>query len=345
MLTSLGFGHVSRDGRSRPPGRLRGRALAEAARRVAARRRPRGWWQVRPGGSTRCAAATRCSPRPRSAASPPRELADTKADETRHARRPGRPPRRRRRLREGRPAVTDVRRPAERAEGSRTGSLRKDEVLSRTGRVPEEYDGTPGRVPEEGRSPSRNPGTVRADLEDAVGVGIDVVGIKAFAEQLDEPGTRFAQAFTPGERRAARAGEGSEAESLAARWAAKEAVIKAWSSTCFGHPEVIDPGARRPPRDRGPHRRLGPPGHPPARRHRRLDGRLHRPRLPHPRRRSRRRRGVRGAPGEQNLRWCTRSDGASVAAPVPAFNTRYVPTCRRHGPLSRWQSSTGRHPT
>ena len=68
------------------------------------------------------------------------------------------------------------------------------------------------------------------DLANAVGVGIDVVGI-----------TRFAQAFTPGERRAARAGSGSEAESLAARWAAKEAVIKAWSSTCFGHAEVIDP--------------------------------------------------------------------------------------------------------
>ena len=79
------------------------------------------------------------------------------------------------------------------------------------------------------------------DLANAVGVGIDVVGITAFAEQLDEPGTLFAQAFTPGERRAARAGSGSEAESLAARWAAKEAVIKAWSSTCFGHPEVIDP--------------------------------------------------------------------------------------------------------
>jgi len=79
------------------------------------------------------------------------------------------------------------------------------------------------------------------DLANAVGVGIDVVGITAFAEQLDEPGTRFAQAFTPGERRAARSGSGSEAESLAARWAAKEAVIKAWSSTCFGHAEVIDP--------------------------------------------------------------------------------------------------------
>jgi holo-[acyl-carrier protein] synthase len=79
------------------------------------------------------------------------------------------------------------------------------------------------------------------DLAGVAGIGIDVVGITAFAEQLDQPGTRFAQAFTPGERRAARSAEGSEAESLAARWAAKEAVIKAWSSTCFAHPEVIDP--------------------------------------------------------------------------------------------------------
>jgi holo-[acyl-carrier protein] synthase len=84
-------------------------------------------------------------------------------------------------------------------------------------------------------------------------VGVDVVGISAFAEQLAAPGTRFARVFTPGERRAARRGpeqggeESSssllEAQSLAARWAAKEAVIKAWSSTCFGHPEVIDPAS------------------------------------------------------------------------------------------------------
>ena len=82
-------------------------------------------------------------------------------------------------------------------------------------------------------------------LRETAGVGVDVVGIEAFAEQLEQPGTRFAQSFTPGERRAARAGEGpdglGEAQSLAARWAAKEAVIKAWSSTCFGHPDVIDP--------------------------------------------------------------------------------------------------------
>lgn len=81
------------------------------------------------------------------------------------------------------------------------------------------------------------------ELEHVAGVGIDVVAISAFGEQLEQTGTRFAQSFTAGERRAARAGEGGEAQSLAARWAAKEAVVKAWSSTCFGHPEVIDPSS------------------------------------------------------------------------------------------------------
>jgi holo-[acyl-carrier protein] synthase len=83
-------------------------------------------------------------------------------------------------------------------------------------------------------------------LERAAGVGVDVVGITAFAAQLAEPGTRFARVFTPGERRTARGGGRSasqEAQSLAARWAAKEAVIKAWSSTRYGAPEVIDPAA------------------------------------------------------------------------------------------------------
>ncbi len=88
-----------------------------------------------------------------------------------------------------------------------------------------------------GLSGPLDPGTVA----DAAAVGVDVVGISAFAEQLDEPGTRFARSFTAGERRAAQRGEGGEAQSLAARWAAKEAVLKAWSSTRFGQAEVIDP--------------------------------------------------------------------------------------------------------
>lgn len=92
--------------------------------------------------------------------------------------------------------------------------------------------------PHPGASPGPlDPGTIAG----AAAVGVDVVGISAFAEQLKQSGTRFTQAFTPGERRAAGSGPGGEAQSLAARWAAKEAVIKAWSSTCFGHPEVIDP--------------------------------------------------------------------------------------------------------
>ena len=98
----------------------------------------------------------------------------------------------------------------------------------------------PPVVEEVAQQPSRNQ-TSEAALTDAVGVGIDVVGITAFAEQLDAEGTRFAQVFTPAERRAARAGVGGEAQRLAARWAAKEAVVKAWSSTRFGQPEVIDP--------------------------------------------------------------------------------------------------------
>jgi holo-[acyl-carrier protein] synthase len=86
-----------------------------------------------------------------------------------------------------------------------------------------------------------DPGT----LVGHAGVGVDVVGISAFAEQLDEPGTRFAQAFTPGERRAARSGESTEAQSLAARWAAKEAVIKAWSGSRFSKRPMLPEGIHR----------------------------------------------------------------------------------------------------
>lgn len=66
-----------------------------------------------------------------------------------------------------------------------------------------------------------------------VGVGLDLVSIPDFAEQLRQPGTRFDEAFTAGERRDARSRSGDAARSLAARWAAKEAVIKAWSVSRF----------------------------------------------------------------------------------------------------------------
>ncbi|GAB3663869.1 hypothetical protein GCM10027596_27590 [Nocardioides korecus] len=111
--------------------------------------------------------------------------------------------------------------------------------------------GWPGGGPDTTPAPAAQQGAGVGDspasgAPRAAGVGVDVVAVTAFAAQLAEPGTRFARAFTPGERRAARRGGRSasqEAQGLAARWAAKEAVLKAWSSTHFGGPEVIDPAA------------------------------------------------------------------------------------------------------
>lgn len=66
-----------------------------------------------------------------------------------------------------------------------------------------------------------------------VGVGHDVVDLVSFARQLDAPGTMFvSRAFSPLEMRQCqvRAGESRDgvAVHLAARWAGKEAVLKAW---------------------------------------------------------------------------------------------------------------------
>jgi holo-[acyl-carrier protein] synthase len=75
-----------------------------------------------------------------------------------------------------------------------------------------------------------------------VGIGIDVVSIPAFAEQVDQPGTVFAETFTPGERRDAADKSSLAARHLAARWAAKEAVIKAWSGSRFALRPVLPEG-------------------------------------------------------------------------------------------------------
>lgn len=68
------------------------------------------------------------------------------------------------------------------------------------------------------------------------GIGIDVVDVPRFAEQLAAPGTAFVDGtFTPGELRAAsEAGPGDRATRLAARFAAKEAFVKAWSGSAWG---------------------------------------------------------------------------------------------------------------
>lgn len=88
---------------------------------------------------------------------------------------------------------------------------------------------------------------------EAMTVGVDLVHIPGFAEQLARPGSTFDQVFSPLERRHAQQRRdvsgampnsslaGSRTEHLAGRWAAKEAFIKAWSQAIYGKPPVIEP--------------------------------------------------------------------------------------------------------
>ena len=81
-----------------------------------------------------------------------------------------------------------------------------------------------------------------------IGTGIDLVDVPGFAQELQRPGTRAGSVFTAAERSDARtptSGTGRrtadrEMASLAARWAAKEAFIKAWSESLWGQPPVMD---------------------------------------------------------------------------------------------------------
>lgn len=115
------------------------------------------------------------------------------------------------------------------------------------------------------------------------GVGVDTVDLGAFAVSLAEPGTRFTGAFSGTERRQCREraesrgaapgagsapGTGASSSSsssrftqlrsgvrsgpdealarhLAVRWAAKEAVVKAWSAALYGSPPPIPPDLLR----------------------------------------------------------------------------------------------------
>ncbi|WP_257160264.1 holo-ACP synthase AcpS [Corynebacterium cystitidis] len=73
-----------------------------------------------------------------------------------------------------------------------------------------------------------------------VAVGVDVVHISAFRQQLGVPGSTFESVFTARELRLA-ATKLDRAEHLAGRWAAKEAFIKAWSQSIYGQSPLIDP--------------------------------------------------------------------------------------------------------
>jgi len=70
-------------------------------------------------------------------------------------------------------------------------------------------------------------------------VGIDLVSVDSFAEQLGSVGSAFAAAtFTDAELRSA-AGSSGESQHLAARFAAKEAFVKAFSGSRPGRAPVI----------------------------------------------------------------------------------------------------------
>ncbi len=77
-----------------------------------------------------------------------------------------------------------------------------------------------------------------------LGIGVDLVHVPSFAEQLELPESRFRGLFTPGERadiqdRSAHDGPHGGARHWAVRWAAKEAVIKAWSASIFGEEPIL----------------------------------------------------------------------------------------------------------
>ncbi|TNL95660.1 holo-ACP synthase [Corynebacterium tapiri] len=71
-------------------------------------------------------------------------------------------------------------------------------------------------------------------------MGIDLVHIPSFREQLELSGSRFERVFSSAELRVAGT-KIDRAEHLAGRWAAKEAFIKAWSQALFGTPPPLGP--------------------------------------------------------------------------------------------------------
>jgi holo-[acyl-carrier protein] synthase len=91
-------------------------------------------------------------------------------------------------------------------------------------------------------------------VSSTIGIGVDLVDVPAFGEQLADAASGFVDGtFTAGEQRAAK----GDARRLAARFAAKEAFVKAWSGSRRGRPpalasvdmreiEVVDDGYGRP---------------------------------------------------------------------------------------------------
>ena len=72
----------------------------------------------------------------------------------------------------------------------------------------------------------------------ASGVGVDLVHIPSFVEQLEQEGTVFSRVFTDREWAYC---QHRSSDCFAVRWAAKEAMVKAWSTLILGHAPMIDP--------------------------------------------------------------------------------------------------------
>ena len=71
---------------------------------------------------------------------------------------------------------------------------------------------------------------------------MDLVTVSEFAEQVERTGTTMLrESFTPGERRYCESKGSDPSRSYAVRWAAKEAVLKAWASSRFARrPQIGD---------------------------------------------------------------------------------------------------------
>ncbi|MEH3055409.1 MAG: holo-ACP synthase [Patulibacter minatonensis] len=73
-----------------------------------------------------------------------------------------------------------------------------------------------------------------------LGIGTDVVHVPAFAEQLADPASGFVDhTFTATELAFVQTRPGPRATHLAARFAAKEAFVKAWSSARLGRAPAL----------------------------------------------------------------------------------------------------------
>lgn len=74
-----------------------------------------------------------------------------------------------------------------------------------------------------------------------LGIGVDVVDLDGFAQQLSDSASGFVDGtFTAAERRSAPTSEPERTRHFGVRFAAKEATLKAWSSARWGRPPALD---------------------------------------------------------------------------------------------------------